>query len=153
MVLIAVPANIYLFKVNNRNTIKRYKIHSKFTIKNSERYRVYFLNKVLSLRSVTYEKENPYHSGVFISTLNIFQYIFKYFFSTYIVNFKQINMCWSTFEVTFYIIVQSLFPHLQDKGLGKQISSKITTVLIKKEHSIKDNLLPSLSRISPTANE
>ena len=62
-------------------------------------------------------------------------------------------MCWSTFEVTFYIIVQSLFPHLQDKGLGKQISSKITTVLIKKEHSIKDNLLPSLSRISPTANE
>ena len=153
MVLIAVPANIYLFKVNNRNTIKRYKIHWKFTLKNSERYRVYFLNKVLSLRSVTYEKENPYRSGVFISTLNIFQYIFKYFFSTYIVNFKQINMCWSTFEVTFYIIVQSLFAHLQDKGLGKQISSKIITVLIKKEHSIKDNLLPPLSRISPTANE
>ena len=62
-------------------------------------------------------------------------------------------MCWSTFEVTFNIIVQSLFAHLQDKGLGKQISSKIITVLIKKEHSIKDNLLPPLSRISPTANE
>ena len=31
------PNNIYLFKVNNRNTIKRYKICSKLTIKTPER--------------------------------------------------------------------------------------------------------------------
>ena len=31
------PANIYLFKVNNRNTRKRYEICSKLTIKTPER--------------------------------------------------------------------------------------------------------------------
>ena len=31
------PANNYLFKVRNRNTRKRYKIHSKLTLKTPER--------------------------------------------------------------------------------------------------------------------
>ena len=31
------PANIYLFKVNNRNTRKRYEMSSKLTIKTPER--------------------------------------------------------------------------------------------------------------------
>ena len=38
--LLAKPANIYLFKVNNRNTRKRCKICSKLTIKTSERRQV-----------------------------------------------------------------------------------------------------------------
>ena len=33
------PANIYLFKVNNRNTIKRCEICSELTIKTTERRR------------------------------------------------------------------------------------------------------------------
>ena len=42
----AIPANIYLFKVNNRNTRKRCEICSKLTIKTPERRRfgVFFAN-------------------------------------------------------------------------------------------------------------
>ena len=35
--MVSCPPNIYLFKVNNRNTRKRFEICSKLTIKTSER--------------------------------------------------------------------------------------------------------------------
>ena len=38
------PANIYLFKVNNRNTRKRCEIRSKLTIKTPQRHSVFIVN-------------------------------------------------------------------------------------------------------------
>ena len=60
-------ASIYLFKLNNRNTIKRCEIYSKLTIKTPERQCRRF--------------------GVFI--LN-----FEHISSTSIVDFKQVNISW-----------------------------------------------------------
>ena len=46
------PANIYLFKVNNRNTRKRSEISSKLTIKTTERRQLLTLNKFYTVFSV-----------------------------------------------------------------------------------------------------
>ena len=42
----SIPANIYLFKVNNRNTRKRCEIFSKFTIKIPERRHIWWDDRV-----------------------------------------------------------------------------------------------------------
>ena len=58
------PANIYLFKINNRNTRKRCEICSKLTIKSPERRHWLTLN------------------------------IFHTFFCVSVVNFEQVNVSW-----------------------------------------------------------
>ena len=65
------PANIYLFKLNNRNTRKRYEIRSKLTIKTPERRR----------------------SGVFIVNFERTSHLFS---SVSIVEFEQLNVNWAT---------------------------------------------------------
>ena len=62
------PANIYSFKVNNRNTRKRCEICSKLTTK-------------------TPERRQWRCSGVFLLTLNIFLTFF---------HFEQVNVSWFT---------------------------------------------------------
>ena len=69
----ATPANIYLFKVNNRNTGKRCEICSKLTIK-------------------TPERRHWRRSCVFIVN---FEHIFTPFSSVFIADFEQVNVDWS----------------------------------------------------------
>ena len=64
------PTNIYLFKVNNRNSRKRYEIYSKLTIKTTER---------------RYWRR----SGVLIN----FEHI-SHVSSVFIVDFEQVNVSW-----------------------------------------------------------
>ena len=64
------PANIYFFKVNNRNIKKRCETSSKFAIK-------------------TLERRHRRHSGVFIAHLF---HIFHAFFSVFIVDFEHLNV-------------------------------------------------------------
>ena len=64
------PANIYFFKVNNRNIKKRCETSSKFAIK-------------------TLERRHRRHSDVFIA--NLF-HIFHAFFSVFIVDFEHLNV-------------------------------------------------------------
>ena len=66
-------ANIFLFKVNNRNTRKRCEICSKLTIKTPER------------RDVT---------GVVLVFLLLTLNIFHTFSSVSIVDFKKVNISW-----------------------------------------------------------
>ena len=66
-------ANIYLFKANNRNTRKSWKICSKLTIK-------------------TPELRQWRHSGVFIVNFKHF----TPFSSVSIVDFEQVNVSWIT---------------------------------------------------------
>ena len=66
------PANINLFKVNNKNSRKRYEICSKLTIK-------------------TPERRQWRRSGVYIVKLWTY---FTPFFSVSIVNFEQANVSW-----------------------------------------------------------
>ena len=85
------PANIYLFKINNRNPRKLYEICSQLTIKTSERHQVRrrrkgaeaniydgaFLPKyltVLCLPLLTWR-----HSGVFIINLKFISHLFLMF--------------------------------------------------------------------------
>ena len=65
--------NIYLFKVNNRNTRKRCKIYSKSRIK-------------------TPERRQWRHSGVFIVN---FEQIFASFSSVSIADFERVNVSWA----------------------------------------------------------
>ena len=67
---IGLPANIYLFKFNNRNIRKRCKIHSKLTIKTSE-------------------QRHWRRSGVFIVN---FEHILLLFLSVSIADFEQVNV-------------------------------------------------------------
>ena len=66
------PANIYLFKVSNRNTRKGSKICSKLAIKTSER-------------------RHSRHSDVFIVN---FEHVSNLFPSVSIVDFEQVNVSW-----------------------------------------------------------
>ena len=66
------PANIYLIKVINRNTIKRCGICLKVTIK-------------------TPERRHSYLSSVFIVN---FEHIWHFFSSVSIVDFEQVNISW-----------------------------------------------------------
>ena len=71
------PANIYLFKVNNRNTRKRYETYSKLTVKIPERCQWH-------------------RFGVLLLTLNRF----VTFSSVSVVDFEQVNGSWEC--VKFY---------------------------------------------------
>ena len=66
------PANIYLFKVNNRNTRKRCEIYSKLAIK-------------------TPERRQWHRSDVFIVN---FEHVSYLYFSVSIVDFEQVNVSW-----------------------------------------------------------
>ena len=66
------PAKIYLFKINNRNTIKWCEIYSKLKIKTPERR----------------QWRRP---GVFIVNYEHISHIFS---SVFIVDFEQVNVCW-----------------------------------------------------------
>ena len=70
-----IPANIYLFKVNNR---RRCEICSKLTVKTPER--------------------RQWHRSVFIVTLNIFHT----FFSVFIVDFEQVSVSWHSIYVKLF---------------------------------------------------
>ena len=71
--------NIYLLKVNNRNTRKRYEIYSELTIKTPER------------------RHEP-RSGVFIVN---FEHISHPFSHVSIVDFEQVNGGWDINLVSF----------------------------------------------------
>ena len=90
------PANIYLFKVNNRNSRKRCELGSKLTIKTPARRRR--------------------RSGLFIDNS---EPISKPFSSVSIVDFEQVNVCWirksfresSNFFILITMIKKSIEHH------------------------------------------
>ena len=73
------PTNIYLFKVNNRNTIKRCEICSKLTIKTPERLDVALVFLLLTL--------NIFHT---LSTVSI-------------VYLEEVNVSWVPISVTVVV--------------------------------------------------
>ena len=85
------PANVYLLKVNNRNTIKRCKVRSKLTIKTPEQRQwlvlVSFLFFLLLFLLLTLNKSmlagNRWtYWAIFIEIINIFSVSFRGVFRT-----------------------------------------------------------------------
>ena len=111
------PANIYLFKVNNRNTRKRCEICSKLTTK-------------------TLEWRQWRRSGVFMVNFEHFSYIFLVFL---LPDLEKVNVCW---VLVFLLLNLNLFnkavsswPRSLDQSFleGKgQILKKKTTLLSPK---------------------
>ena len=106
-------ANIYLFKVSNRNTGKRSEICSKLTIK-------------------TLERRQWRHSGVFIVN---FEDISHLFFSVSIVDFEQANVSWEIMKLLFHVneaFPENVFGNVLRKitDIAKILIEYVASVLI-----------------------
>ena len=84
---IIIPLNIYLFKVNNRNTRKRCEIYLMLTIKAPERrhWNLFLIKKEIPMMSFW---------RLFL-ILNIFHTSFYWFYCY----FEQVNVCWNSIFV------------------------------------------------------